>query len=715
MIEATTLEGHVRRPVPTVPWGMTGPPADIWPTRAQELLLRAALIGDERAGEAWREVRPLIDVATLDGSTMALLPLLGKNLSALGVEDELFGMFKGVHRYTWARAQSLLAPMLPIVEALERADIPTMLLKGGAFIADGRLDAGIRALNDLDVLVPTEQRGAAIAVLLAAGLVPVGDVPAWYVDSYAPRFIHSHGFRDELDRQLDLHWHAMNASCQRDADEDLWAAATPIELLGTSTRALCPADELLLVILHGLRWNAIPTYRWVVDAALLCGGSIGEIDYERLVAQARKRCVTVAVRAGVEYLRRVADSPIPPGALKALGAARPALLERAEFRAQTIQPRARSRIQYAIVHQRQYIRHELPLGARPGIAGNIAVARRRLGIRRLGDLRHIRAGGTPGPGRPASEMAAAVGTGSPDPAAPTVVLGEPIDLGRRDVVPPYTCYGTWLAEGEGCWIAGRRARLQLPLAEPAETSLMLELSADALAQDGEPERRLAGGRPGFRLAVAQAGRRVAGFTIPVGEGVRGRAIVLPRELVAGCDRLDLTFDVPRATSPARLGFADDDRRMGVFLREIVLRAPRRTALDEELFTGADGEEGIYLGGWAVAENAGRWTIGDRAQLLLAVDGESWPAEIEFDATPFIGRPGRRLLVEVSVNGARPSRVSCEREEPVTARVPIPAVPAPGRELLIDWRIRDPSSPHSHGLSEDRRILGLFLQRLVLRP
>jgi hypothetical protein len=696
MIEAVTLEDHVRRPVPSVPWGMEGPPADIWPTRAQELLLRAALIGDERAVEAWREVRPLIDVASLDGSTMALLPLLGKNLSALGVEDELFGMFKGVHRYMWARGQSLLAPMLPIVEALERADIPTMLLKGGAFIADGRLDAGIRALNDLDVLVPTARRGAAIEVLLEAGLQPVGEVPPWYVSTYAPRFVHSHGFRDELDRQLDLHWHAMHASCQEEADEDLWEAATAIELLGTRTRALCPADELLLVILHGLRWNAIPTYRWVVDGALLCGGSIGEIDYDRLVA----------VGAGLRYLHRVADLQIPGETLAALRSVRPALLERAEFKAQTIQPRARSAVQYAIVHHREYIRHELPLGTRPGIVGNMAIAARRLGIRRPADLRHMGAGGVPGPGRPASEMAAAVGTGAPDASAPPVALGEAIDLGRREMAPPYTCYGMWRAEGEGAWTAGRQARFQLPLAKRPDTSLILELSADGLPQGEEAGRRV-------QLAVA--GRRVADLTIPSGDGVRRRGIVLARDLIAGRDRLDLTVDVPGATSPARLGLADDDRRMGVFLRELVLRAPRRTALDEELFTGADGEEGIYAGPWAQPENAGRWTLGDRAQLLLAVAGEGWPAEIEFEAMPFVGRPGGRLVVEVSVNGARSSRIAYERQEPLTSRVPVPAAArARGGELLIDWRIRDPSSPHSHGLSEDRRTLGLFLRRLVLR-
>ena len=62
--------------------------------------------------------------------------------------------------------------MIPMVQALESAGIATLLLKGAAFVADTRLDAGMRPMNDVDVLVPTAQAGAAIDVLLSWGLCP---------------------------------------------------------------------------------------------------------------------------------------------------------------------------------------------------------------------------------------------------------------------------------------------------------------------------------------------------------------------------------------------------------------------------------------------------------------------------------------------------------------------------------------------------------------
>lgn len=695
-------------PASKAPWGAVTRQREVWPSPAQELLLRAALMPDERALAAWRQVRSQIDVDELDGATQALLPALRKNLLALGVDDELLGLFKGVHRYSWARTQLLLAAMTPKVEALEHAGIPTLLLKGAAFVADTRLDAGMRPMNDVDVLVPTSRARAAIDALLETGLVPVGEVPAWYVADYAPRFVPSHGFRDAGDRQLDLHWHVLHASCQPEADEDFWAAAEPIELLGVRTRALCPADELLLVILHGLRWNAIPTYRWVVDAALLCAGTIGPIDYDRLVEQARKRRVTVMLRAGLAYVRRVADAPVPLQSLRALGSVRPRLLERAELRAQTTQPRRRSAVQWELIYHEQYLRRALPLRSRPTILRHLGLARRRLGIERVRDLRHALSGGPPGPSRPASEMAAAMGRGAGETCPRPIVFDEPLDFGDAELARARTAYGTWRAEADGCWIAGRQAQLVLPLAEPVSGSLVLELSADGF---------LAPGRSRQRLGVSVNGWAVTELEIDDRANLRGQPVILPREAVAGCGQLDLVLDTPDAASPAQLGLDDDDRRVGVFLRSMLIRAPRAYAIGGALKLGEGcDDESVLFGDWGDPEPLGRWTVGPAARLLISLEKPVPSLGLEFDAIPFLGPSGRRLLVDVLLNGRQVKSLSYDGANagPSVAQVPLPAAMVGDHgDILLEWRIRDPRSPHSLGMSEDRRPLGLFVRRVVL--
>lgn len=689
------------------PWGTEPGHQTSWPSAMQEQLLRATLIEDERALEAWRRVRPAMDIARLDGATQALLPLLRRNLLALGVEDELLELFKGVHRYSWARNQMLLAPMMPVVQALERAGMGTLLLKGAAFVADRRLDAGMRPMNDVDVLVPAQRLAQAVELLLEAGLMPVGGVAPSYVANYAPRFVPSHGFRDALDRQLDLHWHVLHASRQPDADEDFWAASTPVELLGVRTRALCPADELLLVILHGLRWNAIPTYRWVLDAALLSGGTIGAVDYDRLVVQARKRRVGLALCAGLLYLRRVVEAPVPQDCIDALGRRRAAPLQRLELRAQVTAPTRRSRLQWQVLYHQQHARCEIPLAARSSLGAHLGVARRRLGVERIGDVRHLLRGARPGPGRPDSEMAAAIGGAGERPPQP-LAIGETLELGADGSTGEPTVYGTWRPEPEGRWIAGREARLQLPLADAPSGTLVLELTADGYLPDRRPRQR---------VEVVVNGNRVARLQIAVGAALEDEPIVLPRAAIVGVASLDLVVRAPDAISQAALGLADDDRAIGVFLRRLRLRAPHRCADGSSLTLGeGSGDRDALLNGWGAPEPEGRWTLGSRAELIVRRSGScQGPLVLEFDAIPFLGR-GRRFEVDVTVNGRPVATVPFGGGPlaPVLTRVTLAAGTAePDGVLLLAFSIRNPCSPRAAGLGPDDRELGLFVRRVAL--
>jgi len=701
-----------------IPWGASGGQCNAWPTPDQELLLGAALLPDGRAVDAWRKLRPRLVDADLDPAAESMLPALRANLVERGVGGELPEEWHELHRLTWARNQMLLAGVLPLVGELERSGIATLLLKGAAFLTDPDLDGGRRPMVDVDVLVPTERAGAAIEVLTGAGLVPLGGEPPWYVADYAPRFVPSHGFWRAGEGQVDLHWHVLHASCQRGADEDFWAAAVPVEVMGVRTRTLCPADELLHSILHGLRWSPLPTYRWVLDAALIARGRRGEVDFGRVVEQARRRLSVAPVRAGLAYLLRVAGAPIPRAALAHLDAHPPSGWERAEFRAQTTQPRHRSRAQRLLIEHQQYARRRVPLGERPSSSRRLALAREELGFERWRDLRpgDVLAGGSPGPGRPASEMAAAIGAGGADPAAPAVAPGTALELDRPDVARRYVAHGVWLPEPGGCWIAGREARLVLPLQRPVTGVLLLSVRADGFLNT----RRFR-----ERIEVRANGRHVADFQL---DGVRTALLdegrVLPARAVAGRSTLELVLRTPDAASPAELGLDDDDRRVSVRLRRLVLHEPHPVGIGEGVALGeGSDDERVLAGGWGGPEPFGRWTLGPRAALLLRVETtpgalEPGPLDVELEARAFVGRPGRRVLAEVIANGQRIGSVEYDDPEVghSATRLPLPAgVIGSNRLLMLRFRIRDPISPAALALSADTRPLGLFVRGVGLLP
>ncbi|HYB22317.1 MAG TPA: hypothetical protein VED41_00870, partial [Solirubrobacteraceae bacterium] len=292
-----------------------------------------------------------------------------------------------------------------------------------------------------------------------------------------------------------------------------------------------------------------------------------------------------------------------------------------------------------------------------------------------------------------------------------VALGELLDLGDAALVRSYTAYGTWRAEGDGCWIAGRESRLQLPLVEPARGSLVLDLSADGF---------LAPGCPRQRLRVAVNGHRVSELVIEHGSELRDEPIVLPREAVAGRGRLDLVLRTPDASSPARLGIDDDDRRIGVFVRRARVRAPSAWEPGSRLMLGEGFDDASMLfDGWAGPEQRGRWMVGRRARLLMRLSRTLPALDLEMEAAPFLGPLPRKLTVELYINDQRVGSVDYEGvdEDPLKPSMTRLALPAgtvrDDGDVLIEWRIGDPRSPSSLGLSDDSRELGLFLVGLAV--
>jgi len=684
-------ERPLRREEPP-PWGSVAAHASIWPTPLQGDLLRATLLQDERGLEAWRRIRPLLNVAEMDYGTHAMLPRLRANVIALGIDDDpLLRLFKGVQRFTWARTQILLARVMPIVAELEDRGIRTMLLKGAAMLVDGRKHAGMRHMGDVDVLVAPEVIGTAVEVILSHGLSPMESIPPWYVREYVPPVRASVGFTDGAEGRIDLHWFATRASCQAGADDDFWQASVPVVLRGVQSRALCPADELLMLIVHGLRWAPAPGYRWVLDAALVVRDADGELDYERLAFQARRRRVAPVVRAALAYLHEVAGVEVPPATMRRLRG--PAPMVRYELRAQARQPRRRGAGGRAAVVHGEYVRRNLALDASATPLAHARLAARRLGVQRPSDLLRVRPGGLPGPGRP-SAVEAPIGSGVADP--PVTDWGAPIDFGNVEAVRQHCMYGLWFPEEWGSWIAGREARVALELPEPAAATLLLEVSAGGLTE-------------GQRLQVLLDGRRLTSRKL----GTRGAESVfaaLPAELVRGRTRLELVFRAPDAALPPRLQINDDLRPMGVFLGRLWLRPVPTCGTGERLALGlGSGDERMLAGGWAEAAEGGRWTVGPRARILLRAGTAA--SRLEWTAAPLIPDGAPPLSVEVFANGTRLGRLGCHPDSPI-ARVPLKRAGA-GGDLWLEWRVRDPRSPSDYGPSTDPRPLGLFFHEIAL--
>lgn len=313
-----------------------------FPDDEQTLLLRAALWPGDEARGAWRELRARTDLESLDSDSHRVLPMLYRNLVALGVEDPDLPRLKGVYRHYWAANQLHVNDAVIAVRALASAGIATLVLKGVALTTLHYCDTGIRPMEDADVVVPLDRAREALTVLDELGYrrrderLPLGR-------EMATR--HAASLRRPPKGDIDLHWYAL---LQSTGDEDFWDASVPVRLGDAVTRMLCPTDQLLHVCVHGLTG---PALRWIPDALAVLRSSEQAIDWSRLVERGIARRLTLPLAEALGHLAARWRVDVPDEVLGRLWAVRPSASERWGHRAAVRPPR------HGTLYLRQWDRH----------------------------------------------------------------------------------------------------------------------------------------------------------------------------------------------------------------------------------------------------------------------------------------------------------------------------------------------------------------------
>lgn len=320
-------------------------------TASQELLLRAALLDDEPALEAWRRWKQVDSVTDTDHDSGRLFPLLCRHLLSLGIEDPDLPVLKSAYRHQWLANQHRLKRAEAALGVLHQAGIGTMVLKGAALALRHYGDLGVRPMLDVDVLVEPRRVRQAVAALTEAG---------W--SSFLPTELDvllpvTHGtlYQDRSRVGIDLHWYAMWSPA---VEDDFWSAAEPLELGEAPTLAQAPADQLLQVCVHGI-WSDGQRVRWVADAITVMRSS-PDLDWDRVIERARARALTLPLREALAYLDRRFDAPVPSAVLRTLDSRPTGVFERAGHRAWAAPPGRIRLVRLALERYRR--QRSLPAG-----------------------------------------------------------------------------------------------------------------------------------------------------------------------------------------------------------------------------------------------------------------------------------------------------------------------------------------------------------------
>lgn len=291
-------------------------------------LRRAALSSTSDGLLAWREWVGASDRWCHDPGSRWWLPLVWWNLRGAPIEEGDRRALREEYTQAWIRHQHAVARVGPLLAALHREGIRTLLLKGAALSLTAYDRPGLRPFGDIDVLVARDDADRARGVIEHRGWVPIRRLPPALM-SVVP----SLNYTDADGVDLDLHWSALAECTASGADRGFWERSLPLRFGGETTRALCPTDQLLQVCVHGLRFAWIRTDHWLADAAMVLRRAGAGFDWNACLLEARSRRLCWQLARALERIGEATPARVPPEVLGALGEERIAWWEPFELRA----------------------------------------------------------------------------------------------------------------------------------------------------------------------------------------------------------------------------------------------------------------------------------------------------------------------------------------------------------------------------------------------
>lgn len=275
-------------------------PQKYLPTPVQKLLLKAILTSGDTAMEAWTSWNLAIDFNDIDYDSCCLVPALYESLKAQEISTPFMFTMKGIYRKIWYKNQLLFNHLEFILKKLEQENIFTLVFKGTALVPRYYQDYGKRPVEELELLVPQEQKDLIVTVLQEIG---------WSIgfkgEKKQPwRFIQQ---KDKV--KLDIHWAALQEPMEA-LDQCFWQGCESLQLKNLSGKILCPADQLLHVLIDGVHSHRVSPLRWVMDASMILKQT-PQLDWSRFLDHKNRFHLSDPVDNMLPYLKDTFGAPIP--------------------------------------------------------------------------------------------------------------------------------------------------------------------------------------------------------------------------------------------------------------------------------------------------------------------------------------------------------------------------------------------------------------------
>ena len=193
-----------------------------------------------------------------------------------------------------------------VLDVLQSAAIPAIILKGIAAAETVYPETGLRHCHDLDLLVQPKDLPRAISSLSQTDFQP------GFQGNYgSQQLLHSSGF------PVTVHTTLFQVAPYNRGFEEIWDLTWETVICGRRAVILQPEESLLHICVHAATVGSRFSPCWAADASLIIR-KLGPLDWPRLLRYAEEAPLAIPLSVTLDYLAGELGAPIPPEVLETL-------------------------------------------------------------------------------------------------------------------------------------------------------------------------------------------------------------------------------------------------------------------------------------------------------------------------------------------------------------------------------------------------------------
>lgn len=276
----------------------------------------------------------------------AVAPLLYASLKRLGRESELPVEYNERLRVEYIRSDTAnwlaLQELQVLLAEFEKAQIPVVVLKGGALATTLYPEPSLRPMSDLDLLIPRASLAQVEVLLIERGYIS----PVEMGESFGPQLTNYRAYERGGKRpaHLEIHWHLFKSPfyCQRVPIDWFWDHTIEIIINQQRARVFANAAQFLHLASHFALHHRAERLIWSYDLALMLAQDGTPMDWQLVVDTAERFGLVPPVRLATDRVAETWGVAIPPAVSARLCASLVGRLDRTAFAIMTA-PRGNAR------------------------------------------------------------------------------------------------------------------------------------------------------------------------------------------------------------------------------------------------------------------------------------------------------------------------------------------------------------------------------------